>query len=78
MRIERVLIAGGPDVLPNPLPAPEPEPPEPDPTLSRSQFRPCRTRTSILRQYCLISTRHRMPDRHYTRNPGSSVIACGC
>ena len=27
MRIEPVPIAGGPDVLPNPVPAPDPNPP---------------------------------------------------
>jgi hypothetical protein len=40
MSLEPVPIAGGPDVLPNPIPEPDPEPPEPDPTPEPSPVPP--------------------------------------
>ena len=40
MSPELVPIAGGPDVLPNPIPAPDPEPPKPDPAPEPSPVPP--------------------------------------
>jgi hypothetical protein len=40
MSQDPVSVAGGPDVLPNPIPEPDPEPPKPDPTPEPSPVPP--------------------------------------